>query len=240
MLIAAERITFICGEDQLTSHQSDQRIARNAELDRARREFAAVGFCVLPFAHLTADQGTWGRLSALTEPPECPYDFAESGDVDEPARTAVARFLIDGATAGSIPTPTDLVAAPEVLGSMSHPVLLESIGAVVGERGMVLRRCQSHVMEPGGFIGRHADVDSNPGYRASLVVGLGDAFEGGALRIEARGETFTVALRRATAVVMATDLPHEVERVSRGRRRSLACFFASSPAARELDRGPTP
>ena len=213
---------------------------RAAELERARRELAAVGFCVLPFTQLSGDEDAWRRLAALTEPSGCPYEFAESGDVDEPARAAVARFLVDGATAGSIPTTTELAATPRVLESVAHPVVLESLAVVLGEPAVCLRRCQSHVLEEGGFIGRHADVDSNPDYRASLVIGLDDRFEGGELRIEARDGTHAVRLGRGTAVLMATDLPHEVERVSRGRRRSLACFFASSAGRPGLHRGIAP
>lgn len=198
-------------------------------LDEARAGYSELGYCALPFSCLSAGAGTWRELSDLCDPESCPYDHASHGDVDEPAQAVVARFLVDGATAGSIPEATALSATRPLLEIVSGGEIRQRIRAIVGgSRDLVLRRCQAHVLETGGFIGTHEDVGSNPDYVVALVVGLHGEFEGGALRIETRQGTRRVELTPDTAVLMATDRPHQVEPVLRGRRRSLACFFAHS------------
>jgi hypothetical protein len=193
-------------------------------VDGARSAFAARGFCVVPCVDLVGGEPTWSQLRDLTVPGRCSYEFAQYGDVNEPARAAVARFLTD------VPAPmrSTTAVAQKVVDLLSGDAIRGRLEALTGAQALHLRRCQAHVLDAGGFIGTHIDRDSNLDYVVSLVVTLGDDFDGGEFRIDAHDGEHTISLRPGSALIMATDRPHEVERVVGGRRRSLAGFYAAT------------
>ena len=94
----------------------------------------------------------------------------------------------------------------------------------------MVRRAQAHITEQGGFISLHRDSDSSKHYVAAVVLLFNPAEEGGEFVIGHRNGA-RMTLPDFSMLITDADLPHEVTRVVRGERRSLAFWLAdaSSP-----------
>ena len=207
-----------------TSVKQEEGIAVALTLEMAKSAYTTHGFCVLPFHDLAGNGSSWHRLRDLTDPNICPFELVHKGDTREATRVDVARFLIDK----PIPTRTSLAGAEQIVAILTDALLQRSLRRITDQKQLLIRRCQSHIIAPEGFVGKHVDSEANPDYVVSLIIAMNNEFKGGALRIEAYSGVEAITLKEGEALILASDRPHEVERVHAGYRNSLACFFAST------------
>jgi len=197
--------------------------AADAALFQSTQELLSQGVVVFPPEDSPVSSDEWRRLEQATSLERCAYEHVVEGDTGEPNDVRVARFVTD------LPTPqrTDHPAAAEVLDVIASPHLMALYERLVGAAPLHVRRCQAHVLTGNGFIGLHTDAASNPDYLVAVLFHLGDDYEGGAFVAHCPGGARLLRLRPRSLLINRAALPHEVQPVRRGFRRTLACFLAT-------------
>jgi 2OG-Fe(II) oxygenase superfamily len=211
-------------DDVGKSIKQEEGISQILVLEIAKSDYAAHGFCILSFHDLAGNRSSWIQLHDLTTQDKCHFEMIHKGDTDEDARVSVARFLVDT----PVPTKTHLACTEQIVAILTDNILQKNLQYITDQKRLYIRRCQSHIILPDGFIGKHLDVESNPDYLISLVIAMNNEFKGGTLRIESYSSVETITLRKGEAIIFASELPHEVETVHEGYRNSFACFFSST------------
>jgi hypothetical protein len=175
----------------------------------------------------------WERLNELTSPPYVPYEHVLIGDAGEMNYVDVARFMTDVER----PQVVNPQVSHQVLAILGQPKMAEFFRQVVGYDELVIRRCQVNLMSEGGFVGLHLDTDSNPDYISPVVLQFSSDYEGGDYVVH-HHKLGTQAFRSRcySMIISRCNLPHEVTKVTKGRRKSLV-FFMSQHAGdnRRLD-----
>jgi hypothetical protein len=121
-------------------------------------------------------------------------------------------------------------AAQAVLGIVSKPAALDFWRQVLAEPELRIRRAQTNVIRKGGRIGLHVDSESNPDYLANIVIGLSDDYGGGDYVAHVSGCARRFRIGRGTVLVSLNGVPHEIEPVTAGERRTLVVFVSAKPA----------
>lgn len=165
----------------------------------------------------------WDELDELSSPRVVPYERVTLGDAGEPNYVDVARFMTD-------------VEGPQFVNTHASRRVIEIVGSaammafyerVTGHSNLVLRRCQVNVLNAGGFIGTHLDVDSNPDYLSPVVMQFSNDYRGGEYVVyhPVRGET-RFKTRRYSMLISRCDIPHSVSAVTAGSRKTLVFFLS--------------
>jgi hypothetical protein len=150
------------------------------------------------------------------------------------------RILIDPVDLALAQYPEDRrrvanqAAADRILRVLGKSAALEHWREALGAPRVVIRRAQTNVIHPGGYIGVHTDSESNPEYLANVVLGLTDDYVGGDYVTHRDGVSQVYRLRRGAVLVSLNDIPHEVTPVTAGERRTLAFFLAANEAPAHL------
>lgn len=90
-----------------------------------------------------------------------------------------------------------------------------------------IRRCQINYIPEGGFIGPHIDNHSNPNWTNVIVFHLQDQYFGGNYVVHNKGKTISIKPTKGSIIISRCDILHEVQKVERGSRKTLACFFST-------------
>lgn len=196
-------------------------------------EFRDVGTIMLPANVLFAASEVEGLQAACRKVPE---ETIVLGDAGEPNDLYVGRFMID--RPGELPTLVNRPVSDGVFHLLGQPRRRNFFTSLLGS-DLHIRRCQVNRMVAGSFIGRHLDSDSNPDYRVSIVLQLGQEFAGGEFVVYSeKGHANALRPTFGTVIVSDCRLPHEVKRVRDGERISLVYFL--SERRMENRREPSP
>lgn len=179
-------------------------------------------------------ESEWLKLEQLLN--RVDYEHVISGDSSESHSVHVARFVNDVHR----PEPLNDLTA-EVKRIVMSDKMLQFYSSFTGTDILCLRRCQANLLMPGDYIGRHKDQDSNPDYVATVVFHFDCRYVGGAFVTHHPdyGES-SYRPEGRTVLVNNCEIPHEVETITGGTRRTLACFlsreFGPSPVDRQAFR----
>ena len=169
------------------------------------------------------DAAEWELLDELTSPPNVPYEHVLIGDAGEQNYVDVARFMTDVER----PEYVNPEVSHRVIDILSQPKMAEFFRQVVGYDNLVIRRCQVNQMSEGGFVGLHLDTDSNPDYISPVVLQFSSDYEGGdyVVHHHTLGRQ-AFSSRCYSMIISRCNLPHEVTKVTKGRRKSLVFFMS--------------
>jgi 2OG-Fe(II) oxygenase superfamily len=179
------------------------------------------GYLALQAGETPYSSAEWEELKHLMLNYRLRFKLAKSGDTGEAADVSVLGIVHDG----NPPTDDDPALANALLRLIGSPVQMAFYERILGEKDLVIRRAQAHILGPAGFIGRHRDNESNPDYLAAVVLQLRPAERGGAFALY-HPDGCTDVVDRFAMLITDADLPHEVLQVQSGQRASLAFWLA--------------
>jgi len=91
----------------------------------------------------------------------------------------------------------------------------------------IIRRCQINRMVKGSFVGIHLDAESNMSYEYSVIIQLGQEFEGGEFVVYPEHREPQIYFPTYGTVVITTcKFRHEVRKVTANERKSLVYFYS--------------
>lgn len=170
----------------------------------------------------------WDMLNQLTSPPNVPYEHILIGDAGEPNYVDVARFMTDVEK----PEFVNPDISHQVMAILGQEKMIDFFNQILGYNNLVIRRCQVNLLSEGGFVGLHLDTDSNPDYLSPVVLQFSSDYEGGEYVVHHhtlgkqafKSHCYNMLISRC-------NLPHEVTKVIKGRRKSLVFFMAQHSGA---------
>jgi predicted 2-oxoglutarate/Fe(II)-dependent dioxygenase YbiX len=193
------------------------------ELPNPAASLNNTGSIYLPESTQFFSRSEWEEIERIANSPELPWEKVVIGDADEPNDVYVARFMTDI----DRPRVVNDALAQQMLPILTSERVVSYFQDALGAEKLYVRRVQINRMESGSFIGLHLDQDSNPDYEISIVLQLGDDYQGGAFvvhRTEDDHRTYMTEYR--SVLVSRCDLRHEVKRVEGGHRTTLVLFFS--------------
>ncbi|PCI08673.1 MAG: hypothetical protein COB77_01865 [Gammaproteobacteria bacterium] len=161
------------------------------------------------------------------------YQHIITGDANENHSVWVSRYIND-------------VASPLALNEFSKEieaiVMSASMRAFykqfIGTDKICLRRCQANRMCEGDYIGEHKDQDSSPDYIATIVFHFSNDYTGGYFLTSNTDVGYSEEKRYKPGARMALvnncSIAHQVTKVERGERLTLACFLSTSFSANTI------
>lgn len=201
-----------------TSHFETQQ--PTVDFEKLKDSFDNDGLFEAPDYLLSEEE--WERLEALTQEDVLPYHEINLGDAGEPNKVRVGRFVVDQ----DVPTQVNHGVSQEALQILTNPRLAGFLGQFLGEKCIYVRRAQVNLMSAGAFVGEHLDTESNPDYRVAVVLQLGREFKGGAFAVRGARGLQIISPKHRSIIISNCQVPHAVEEVTAGTRRSLV-FFVS-------------
>ena len=162
---------------------------------------------------------------------QLPEETVTDGDAGDKHSIYVRRILLDGA--GQVPTVVNAPHSQQMLDILDAPARQQALSFLFGSNErQYIRRCQMNRMTAGSFIGLHLDAASNPDYDYSLILQLGQRFEGGDFIVHGREhERYAYQSSYGSVLVTVCTLRHEVSEVTAGERNSLVYFYARNDGA---------
>ncbi len=156
-------------------------------------------------------------------------EFVSVGDANEPNHVNVGRFMTD-------------VEKPKIVNNQYSKKLLDILWSEnvksyikyitnVNEE-IYIRRVQYNEIKENCFVGYHLDIDSNPDYLAACVLQLGKNFDGGLYRVYNKSDNskyIDYKPNYGSLIISDCNFPHEVTKVTDGKRGSLVFFVSTNP-----------
>lgn len=169
-------------------------------------------------------QEEWEGIESIIMDKNLPTETVYYGDVGEPNKVDVARFVTD-------------VKAPEIVNEkFSMPLLKliynERVEAFLKKflktNDLYLRRCQLNMIEDGGFIGKHLDTDSNPDYLVAMILHFDEKYLGGDFYYYPNGKRQKIETSKNCVIISSCSIAHEVTSLENGKRKTLVFFLSKN------------
>jgi len=194
------------------------------QLTDLRSQISGEGTVILAAEENPLDLEEWNLLDKLSSPDNLPFKKCEIGDTDE------SHYLYVGSLMTDVHKP-EYVNAPlshQVLQIIGSDKMMAFYKRLLGARDLYIRRCQVNLIPENGFNGYHIDNEANPDYIAAIVFQFSSDYEGGEYVVHHKtlGKKY-YKTTRYTMLISRCDLPHEVQKVTRGERKTLVCFLGS-------------
>ena len=197
---------------------------QNTKLAKFKENYLKNGTAYIEHAATPFNKTQTNELFKICEDVE--KEFVTVGDADEPNHVYVGRFMTD-------------IKKPEVVQNKFSKKLIDTlwtnemrtfIKSVINTKDeLYLRRIQYNEIFQDCFVGYHLDIDSNPDYLAACVIQFGSDFDGGLYRVynkENNEKYIDYKANFGSLIISDCQFPHEVTKVTRGKRGSLV-FFVS-------------
>lgn len=157
------------------------------------------------------------------------------GDPGDEHDIFVRRILTD--RVGEVPTLTLEPYASQIMGILDDAPRRQLFSVLLGnDEPRCIRRCQTHRMTVGSYLGAHIDVESNPHNDYSVVIQLGRDFNGGEFVVYPQDEAERVyETHYGTVLITACTLKHEVRKVRSNERHSVAYFYSRYTGPNQRD-----
>lgn len=197
-----------------------ETLIRATALNAPAQTYATAGALIVPEADLSWTDDDWRELQRLCD--EAEHAHVVMGDVDDPHDVWVARMVSDLAEVYE-----HRASAREILRRLQLPKMRELFASIIGPSEICIRRVQSHRVKPEGFIGLHADTDTNPDYLVAGVVHFGSTYTGGEYLVHhpTLGDQYYRPEGRAI-MFARPDIPHQVCVVHSGQRSTMSFFLS--------------
>jgi hypothetical protein len=204
-------------ESPFTAPVPEDAIIQETPLEDPARLLREEGVVIMPEEALPLDEDEWRVLELAMG---IPHELVEVGSTQEPHYVRVARLLIPGEGGRRHEH------APAILAVLDKPAMRAVFTRVYGE-DLYIPRIQSHLLEPGGFIGVHTDTATDPSWVVACVLHFGTCYTGGTY-VQHHPELGDRHYRpKGRALVFArSDLPHQVAPVTSGRRHTMSLFMS--------------
>ncbi len=196
----------------------------NSDLIKFKENYLNNGTAYIEHANSPFNEAQINKLFKICEDVE--KEFITVGDADEPNHVYVGRFMTD-------------IKKPEIVKNKFSKELIDTlwtdkmktfVKSVVNTKDeLYLRRIQYNEIFQDCFVGYHLDIDSNPDYLAACVIQFGSDFDGGLYRVynkENKKKYIDYKANFGSLLISDCQFPHEVTKVTRGKRGSLV-FFVS-------------
>ncbi|AOJ71020.1 MULTISPECIES: 2OG-Fe(II) oxygenase [Burkholderia] len=182
-----------------------------------------VGTVMLP-AYVAFDAHELTRIDQLQA--QMPEESVTAGDAGDTHDIYVRRIMLD--RAGELPQLVNRPYSDQILDILTDARRTRFFGDMFATRAeYFIRRCQINRMVKDSFIGIHLDAASNPDYEFSVVIQLGNKFEGGEFVVHPEGRPLNVfAPTYGTVIVTNCMHRHEVRTVRTNERTSLVYFYS--------------
>ena len=151
-------------------------------------------------------------------------EFIEIGDAGEKNNLLVGRFMTDVEK----PEIVKNLYSERILKILNQEKVIKFIKKILNINSeCFLRRIQFNQISENNFVGYHLDTDSNPDYVAASVIQLGSSFKGGKYRVYQKdGSYFDYTSTYGDLIISNCTYPHEVTKVTSGKRKSLVFFIS--------------
>lgn len=185
------------------------------------------GTLLLDPSEFIFDGKEWEQIEHLALPEQIPYEHVLIGDAGEPNQVDVARIMTDT----DAPKVVNHESSKQLYSLLAQPKVINYFKQLLAKEKLYLRRAQINLMHTKAFIGYHLDTDSNPDYLISVVLQLGQTFEGGDFVVYRDGKKNRYIPYYHSVIVSYCQYPHEVETVTKGKRQSLVFFLSEYDGA---------
>lgn len=184
------------------------------------KEFEDQGALLFAQAEIPMEEKEWQQLEEILNSVE--YEHIVGGDAGESHSVRVCRFYND------VDMPMALhdksLSVSNIV--MSHK-MKNFYKKFTGTDRLCLRRCQANLLQKGDYISVHKDQDSSPSYFVTVVFHFGSRYTGGSfVSHDAKRGDRSYRPENRMILVNNCSIPHEVSKVEKGERRTLACFLS--------------
>lgn len=186
-------------------------------------DFMKHGVCSVAVEALNIGDAEWKRLTEAFAATTCPYVELTHSPRGANYWISVASIITDE----PLPCETNHPVTRLAVDVIAREVVTRRVSELTGFERLRLRRCQAHVIAPGGFMERHVDCGANPLWDVVVIFVFEAASLGGTLLFETEESTYSYN-SAGNAVLFRANLPHEVTRVTSGTRRTLVCWYSHS------------
>ncbi len=170
-------------------------------------------------------------INSLVLHEENKWEYIEVGDADENNSVYVTRFMTDV----EFPKVVNPARAYKLISLLMSEKVIELCEELLGCNDLYIRRCQANRMAEDAFVGRHLDVDSNPDYEISIVIQLGEHFEGGNMLFYKDDSPRKISPNYRSIIIADSKVEHEVTKVTKGSRTSLVYFVCRDRGKNKRD-----
>ena len=160
------------------------------------------------------------------------YETVDDGDAGDRHKVKVGRFRKD------VELPTDLTnQSPRLMEIINSPKMQSFYRELTQFDNVCIRRSQVNILDQGDYVGLHIDGVGDPKYKGShidyqyaLVLHFDVTYEGGDVVVYPENKKKKVRLTLPPYCMYAIigRLPHEVEVVTKGHRKSLVYFLSDN------------
>jgi hypothetical protein len=187
----------------------------NKELEKIKSQLYIKGAVVIPEISLPFSNDEKRVLDQFTEHESLDYQIINKGDTDEDTSLNIARVKTrNNNNIGNLKL-------YNILNSKNFSRFLYN---VTGEKNFHLDRIQSHIFYTHDFIGKHVDSLSVPSYIYSGVIHFNSEYEGGEFVAYLDSAT-TIKPDGFSLILFNSHIPHEVKKITKGRRKTLVFFL---------------
>lgn len=163
---------------------------------------------------------------------EVPYEKISVGDssTDDDHNLLVGRYRRDEKY------PMDLHLVSQKLMKIINNVKMQTFYRQITQfKNVCIRRAQANILEKGGYIGLHVDGEGSSDfktghkdYKYAVVVHFENNYKGGDTVILFDGGERRVKLPDYSLFILSCDLPHKIDKVTEGTRKTIAYFISDS------------
>lgn len=158
------------------------------------------------------------------------YEDVLAGDAGDQHSLKVGRFRRD------IEYPVDLSPLSEsILKIINNQKMQNFYQEITGFDKVCIRRIQSNILNPGNYVGLHIDGVGDPkfqgthiDYQFAVVLHFSSEYEGGDTVLLSPSGKVQLKLPAYSMLIITGALPHEVQTVFSGQRRTLVYFLSSN------------
>ena len=191
-------------------------------LIQKKDEFIDVGATTINKVDSIYKNEELNKIKELVFHPEMPIETIQIGDVGEPNRVDVSRFVVDR----SMPQLVNIKYAKPLIDILFSEKSQNFFKSFFDKENLYLRRCQLNTIGEGGFIGKHLDCDSNPDYLAAIIIHFDENFKGGDFIYYPNDIPHKIHASKDCLIISSCSIEHEVKKVTHGKRSTLVFFLS--------------
>lgn len=191
------------------------------DLKKYKKDLKKYGTILIPKSQSFILEDDFNKIEKNLK--KIPSEFVKIGDAGEKNHVHVSRLMTD-------------IKKPKVVNpKYSRKVLkllndnyLSVFKKIVHKKKLFIRRAQVNNMTKNAFVGYHLDIDSNPDYLYAVVIQLGSKFKGGKYVVYKNKTKKSFSPKYMSIIISDCKIPHEVTKVSSGKRISFVFFLSEN------------
>jgi predicted 2-oxoglutarate/Fe(II)-dependent dioxygenase YbiX len=162
---------------------------------------------------------------------DVPYEKISKGDAGDVHKIQVGRFIRDEKI------PVDLhESAIELKKIINSPEKQKFYKNITGFSNVCIRRAQANILNKGDYVGVHIDGEgdakkykgTHKDYHYAVIIHFKKNYEGGDSVIHYGDKRVSMELPSYSMNIICGDLPHEIEVIKKGSRKTLVYFLSDN------------